>query len=693
MKTTSSRSPGSVPMPYLPKLRLNRTRTCSSDSGCDVVCDSPDLTAAIMEDCIQTWEVRLEGVVGQEMERAKEVTNWAKEALRHAAEDETKRQEVLENWRSQLEAIMEFTKDLIECVNNDTKEVMYDSMGLSSAHESTSTIQEEEDEDKEEEIMQLFLLSAMGQNKKGQKRGKEGNKNFMKEFISIYKKNGKSFKNSRKANKEVQTAYSKIKRQESLAKRRISLEETKLNDDFHTKDDFTFSQKMFDSVLDSTEIFSDWHWNLNEKENYENIFSEWLWNLEIEGNLKLNYYDDLEVKHDWNEFNFWKVTDPSKNVKIELDSGILADSEDDKVWTNCKFWQTTDDNENIAHSLVDNIIEEDGNKDVINFWDENTANLSILESLLDDNENRSLDETCNVVEFIWEAKDAVMSLMEMENSEERKPVCDNLGYIWKDLETNTLILDQAPKDRLQTSISNLIIPQEYESEDDDWTNWSFWNEFGTIPDILDAYDQSFKNIQRKQNDSDLNIQAIFWNISLGERRLSDVNYFESMSPHDSIKTKEAKNTPKDPVNIFKTFKHVFTVPKELSKTIIEVKQGEENHLFEDMEDVYADWASITLFDERCEKKRQIRGRKKERNSSGSNKENLPKQSLGHRRPGTPTIHTVTKTTPTKLFDFNTCWIETKVPKKERKTAHVWKNARSQKRLKNKIYAKQPRSIM
>jgi len=370
---------------------------------------------------------------------------------------------------------------------------------------------------------------------------------------------------------------------------------------------------------------------------------------------------------------------------------------------------------------VDNIIEEDGNKDVLNFWDENTANLSILESLLDDNENRSLDETCNVVEFIWEAKDAVMSLMEMENSEERKPVCDNLGYIWeakdavmslmemdnseerkpvcdnlgyiwKDLETNTLILDQAHKDRLQTSISNLIIPQEYESEDDDWTNWSFWNEFGTIPDILDAYDQSFKNIQ-KQNDSDLNIKAIFWKISLGERRLSDVNYFESMSPHDSIKTKEANNTPKDPVNIFKTFKHVFTVPKELSKTIIEVKQGEENHLFEDMEDVYADWASIILFDERCEKKRQIRGRKKERNSSGSNKANLPKQSLGHRRPGTPTIHTVTKTTPTKLFDFNTCWIETKVPKKERKTAHIWKNARNQKRQKNKIYAKQPRSIM
>merc|ERR1719186_2518962 len=47
-----------------------------------------------MEDSIQTWEARLDGVVKQEVERAREVTNWAKEALRHAGEDEEKRQEV-----------------------------------------------------------------------------------------------------------------------------------------------------------------------------------------------------------------------------------------------------------------------------------------------------------------------------------------------------------------------------------------------------------------------------------------------------------------------------------------------------------------------------------------------------------------------------------------------------------------------
>merc|ERR1719210_1217425 len=38
-----------------------------------------------------TWEMRLEGVMKQEVARCREVTGWAKEALRHAAEDEEKR--------------------------------------------------------------------------------------------------------------------------------------------------------------------------------------------------------------------------------------------------------------------------------------------------------------------------------------------------------------------------------------------------------------------------------------------------------------------------------------------------------------------------------------------------------------------------------------------------------------------------
>jgi len=730
MKTVAGGSPISGNMNYLPKLRLNRTRTCSSDSGCDVLCDSPDLSSTIMEDAVHTWEIRMDGVVKQEVERAREVTNWAKEAIREASEDEERRQEILESWRNQLEGIMEFTKDLVECVNNDTKEVMYDTMGLSSGHDSTSTIEEidEDDEEKEEEIMQLFLLSAMGGNKSVQKRGRTGSKSLIKEFMSIYKKHGKVFKTSRKASKEVQAAYSKIKRQESLAKRRLSFEENKFSPEHQhssSQDDFAYSQKMFDSVLESAEIFNDWNWNFDETQSCENIFEEWRWNLEVQVDLKVKYYDDPEVETEWNEFNFWKLKDCSDDLKIDVDSGFLADIEDEKDWTNCKFWQNSDYNENILHSLVDDeIIDEDDSKSLINFWDENMENQFILESLIEEEEKKFLNKKAEAEEFIWDEKEIALSLINIEPEEETINPNDN-AYIWNDLETLTLLLmsrdDEEPElnnnkelfpwedpDYIKTLFnyedqtdlisftdcdenvllcdqtkvnktktvnkSNNIFQELSENEDEsiNWTNWPFWNDFGPTPDIMKAYEDTL-NIQNKRN--------------------VDIMPRENTTKTEPGKIKQIKKTPKDPANIFKAYKHVFTIPDGYTKVETTQKKLKQTNLYEDMEDIYADWSLIALSDERTEKKRQIRGRKKQRTHGGQNKENEFKANLGHRRPGTPTIQTVTKSSSNKHFDFDGCWIETKVPKKERKTAHVWKNARSQKRLNAKIFAKQPRSIV
>merc|ERR1719369_42836 len=106
-----------------------------------------------------------------------------------------------------------------------------------------------------------------------------------------------------------------------------------------------------------------------------------------------------------------------------------------------------------------------------------------------------------------------------------------------------------------------------------------------------------KKNQRKPNYPDSNIEDIFWDISMGNKKLSDVSHFVSRS-----KTKEAQNKTKYPMNFYTTFKHVSALPKKLPKTCIYDKQVEENHMFEDLEDVYEDWASISLSDERYEKK-------------------------------------------------------------------------------------------
>ena len=62
---------------------LERTRTISSDSGCDVHLDPIDHHFSSLESTVKVWQARLVEVVKQEVNRAEEVTHWATEALRH----------------------------------------------------------------------------------------------------------------------------------------------------------------------------------------------------------------------------------------------------------------------------------------------------------------------------------------------------------------------------------------------------------------------------------------------------------------------------------------------------------------------------------------------------------------------------------------------------------------------------------
>lgn len=653
---------GSLSSQYHPKMRMKRIRTCSSDSGCDMVCDSPDLTYTIMEDAVMTWEMRLEGVMKQEVARCREVTGWAKEALRHAAEDEEKRAEVMENWRCQLQGIMDFTKDLIECVNNDTKELMFN---CTSVYESSSVIEElveDDNEGQEEEIMQLFLLSAIEGNRNTNKRTKHGNnkeKGLMKEFMSIYKRNGKMFRHSRKSNKEVQTAYAKIKRHESIFKRRLSLEETKFQEEFgHNVEDFNYSEKMFQSVMDWLEIFSDWSWNLAEtKDDSLEIFAEWRWNFEETGDLKKVFYDDPGVEMEWNEFNFWKVSD----IKLDLDTGCLADCEsDDKSGEECHYWQNTNENWNIIHCLVDG--EEEEQEEYHNYWDESVANQSIIDSLLDDKDH-SISEVDD--EFIWESKQPLIALIDF-GTEDEKEETDEGVFLWNDKEIALSLMDSEEdyeaedlmmwdnplyiKTLLHDEEDDLI--QFSDDENNNWTEWAFWNNFGPISEIVEAYESCVE--QQPGEVPTINIQEVFWGICLEEGKQG-----EDWKVGDKVS--------KDPVNIFKSIRHIFNDPKEKKRKKKNASEGTGRHLFDDMEDIYADWINFALCDERTEKKRSNRGQKK-------SKKKVDQKII------------TTGKLPIQHFEFD--YTETKIPIKERKTAF----AKNQKRLYAKMFAKQPRKV-
>jgi len=570
----------------------------------------------------------------------------------------------MNSWRGQLEGIMEFTKDLIECVNNDTKELMYDS---SYGHESASIIEEliEDDEGQEDEIMQLFLLSAIEGNKNLNKKSKQGNKGLMKEFMSIYKRNGKMFRHSRKSNKEVQTAYAKIKRHESFVKRRLSWEETKFKEEFgHNAEDFNYSEKMFQSVMDWVEIFSDWSWNLSQdQEDSLAIFAEWRWNFEETKDLKKKFYDSPGVEEEWNEFNFWRMSD---NIQFDLDKG-LADWQD---WQDCLYWQNTNDNRNIIHCLVDGEeCEEDVKDEYHNYWDENAANQSIIDSLLDDND-QNISEVDD--EFIWESRKSIIALVDFE-SEDEKMETDEGIFLWNDKDiAMSLLNNDDDHEGLEEDLIlwdnpiyiNKLLGDEDEDDEDltklsdddnnNWTEWVFWNKFGPISEIVHAYEKCVE--QQTVEIPTINIEEVFWNICFDDTTSDDNRSVQGFDPRDSV------CTPKDPVNIFKSIRHIFYVPEDKKKKAEEVQRN-ENHLFDDMEDIYADWLSMAMCDQRTEKKRSKRGQKK------------PKKFIC-----SPKL--------TKQYEFESNSVETKIPNQERKTAF----ARNQKRLNSKMFAKQPRKI-
>ena len=578
---------------------------------------------------------------------------------------------------------------------------MYDSAG-SSGHESTDTIEEmtendEDDDDREDEIMQLFLLSAMkgaSKTSSGKKQSKSANKKLMKEFMSVYKRNGKTFRNSRKSNKEVQTAYAKIKRHESFNKRRLSWEESKFPETDHDHDDhddFRHSEKMFESIMDWAEIFSDWSWNLGEMEDeVETIFAEWRWNFEALEDLRKNFYDDPRVQTQWNEYNYWKMNeDLDLYLGLELDEGCLADCEDDvsRNWSDCLFWQDGRDNRNIIHDLVDGVVMEDP-RGFGNYWDESSTNRTIIESLLDDDD---LGSEIADHEFIWEEREPLMSLVDFGSYDENDNIIDEYGdtilwnnpevlfsllqtdeelketteinqedFLWDDATiAHSLLDDEDSKDLIEFSDDN---------EDNSWLKWPFWSTIGSSKSIIEAYEVCFPHnkLPKEFQIPNINIEEVFWDICL-----EDTQSEESLIRQDSVLI------PKDPINIFKSIRHIFNVPTKPKRKRKTKVVNEHNHLFDDMEDIYADWAPMALDDEKFERKKQARGRNETKKS---------KTYQISRRPPTPTVD---RKHQTKYYDLDMSWADSKQPDKERRTAF----ARNQKRLNAKMYAKQPRKIM
>lgn len=298
----------------------------------------------------------------------------------------------------------------------------------------------------------------------------------------------------------------------------------------------------------------------------------------------------------------------------------------------------------------------------------------------------SNDENVNITDIdtiLWNDPEVLFSLLETNDEFKDRP--DEDVFAWEDKKYLNALLDFEDEiDRTEdvflwddAKIAHSLFDDYVESEDliefsDDnedisWQAWPFWSIIGSSKSIIEAYEVCFPNniLPKEIQISNINIEKLFWDICL-----------DDTSSDDCSPRAEQVNIPKDPINIFKSIRHIFNVPTKKEKKRKNNVKKDNNHLFDDMEDIYSDWAPMALDDERFEKKRQTRGRNETKKS---------KSQISRRRTSTPTVDMK----HTKYFDLDLSWTETKKPKNERRTAF----ARNQKRLHAKMFAKQPRKIM
>jgi len=336
--------------------------------------------------------------------------------------------------------------------------------------------------------------------------------------------------------------------------------------------------------------------------------------------------------------------------------------------------------------------------------------------------------------FPWEDPDTVAGLLEVDHHS-RRPSSDSV-FLWDDPAAIGMLLTDEEDEALlaredKTDMTEELLPDwedssrlEWEAhdrqewEDREWENqqtwpreekarehqhttweqWSLWDQFGTTGEIIQAYEEITAEKPRRSrtdwNGLEVNVSDAFWNITM------------SASSQDSgldtpMRNKSIRQTRPDPINTFKAFRHIFNevenpktrerkeevedIYSDWAASVLDLEDLEELEDLE-VEDIYADWAASVLDDERIEKKRSKRGRGPARGRHPPVGQQTA-QEITQRRPGTPTV-AVKKV---KGWDADLCWIDSKIPKKERKSSQAWRNGRRQRQLHSKSHAKQPRT--
>ena len=176
-------------------------------------------------------------------------------------------------------------------------------------------------------------------------------------------------------------------------------------------------------------------------------------------------------------------------------------------------------------------------------------------SLIEEDDEEDVDEP-----FLWDNPFIAQTLVE-EKEEEFAENEQNNYLLWDDPEIAKAL----------TEDEDLIIFSD-DSEQESWTKWPFWRQIGPKKEIIEAYEICFPNSKTTVKVPVINIEEVFWDICLDDNLPDPKNV--------------PAQVPKDPYNIFKSIRHIFNLPKESQKKKNMKMKSNENHLFDDMEDIF-----------------------------------------------------------------------------------------------------------
>ena len=293
---------------------------------------------------------------------------------------------------------------------------------------------------------------------------------------------------------EIKAEHVRMSRGEDVFSSRSSCKQKMFMSVFDQEDLFDeWRRWIFDDLsADVENIFSDWKWNLDEYENAENIFSEWRWNLvemeqveDVFNDWRWNLKEQSEVEdifEDWKKnlveydnWNFWRefgtIDDILENTDEILDEIKRMEEGDD--WTNWKFWDKFGTVKDIFHNTEATLAEKDESKINADIPDKN------------DDKNWTKWKFWN---RMGPVKSIIYNTEAVEFGEDGQEEDDEPSDIDDDSrDVNNNMEDCSDNENAHNDDNDSDDEGEYLEldSDDDWEAWNFWQEIGSVREILD----------------------------------------------------------------------------------------------------------------------------------------------------------------------------------------------------------------